>query len=397
MWTKYRFAFLLCVLFFTVSIQAQEKDPYRNTKIFFLRNKAILDASSLDSLNHLLQVLQKDKHSIVQLAAHADTTEKNTFLLSQQRADSLKKWLVQNGIPAKRLLAKGVGAKSPVYTKEQLKRFKRKERKIRRNENVHAVACIVEKDAYPFSLTLKVQLKNEKTELPIMGLPVWLSVDEENKMFEKLSDSTGACEFSLKYDRSYWMEIVTGGDYLNKNPFQIRTDVERVDSVVSVVIDLQSVTCKRDRLLPKILFAKNSYDLPKTPGDSDLLFIYNIMIENPEIVVELSAHSSMDELNKKQLSYRRAKVCADWLIQKGINPLRIFPVGYGADKLLYNNSFIKEIPNKDQESYHSQNRRMVVRVLRTNFVDPEHPEVQMKERRKVMLDEKKEVEYELEK
>ncbi|QNL22181.1 OmpA family protein [Hyphobacterium sp. CCMP332] len=75
------------------------------------------------------------------------------------------------------------------------------------------------------------------------------------------------------------------------------------------------------------------------PGESELRIesqielnkLYRKLIENPEIEVEIAAHTDNqnESVVNKLLSQARAQTVMDYLVDKGIEPDRLFPVGYG--------------------------------------------------------------------
>lgn len=76
-----------------------------------------MSAISDVELNILSQLMKSNPSVIVQINGHTDDvgTEQSNILLSQQRADAVVKRLIQLGIPAKSLLAKGYGESRPVW------------------------------------------------------------------------------------------------------------------------------------------------------------------------------------------------------------------------------------------------------------------------------------------
>ena len=84
--------------------------------IYFESGSASLSAISDVELNILSQLMKSNPSVIVQINGHTDDvgTEQSNILLSQQRADAVVKRLIQLGIPAKSLLAKGYGESRPV-------------------------------------------------------------------------------------------------------------------------------------------------------------------------------------------------------------------------------------------------------------------------------------------
>ncbi len=146
-------------------------------------------------------------------------------------------------------------------------------------------------------------------------------------------------------------------------------------------------------VLPEILYPFNSAELKPQYKDS-LLYLYDIMVKNPTLVVELRSHTDYrgsDEFNE-ELSQRRAQACVDFLVnEKGIDPERIVPKGYGeyrprrfTQDLHYRfegktytfpkgteltEAYITALPSKgEQEAANALNRRTEFIVLRSDFV-----------------------------
>lgn len=135
--------------------------------------------------------------------------------------------------------------------------------------------------------------------------------------------------------------------------------------------------------LPLILYAYNSADLLPESKDS-LNYLYNIMVDNPNIVVQLRSHTDFrgkDAYNEK-LSQRRAQSCVDYLIkEKGVDPDRIVAKGMGElepikmpDGTLLNEKYINTLKSEEEkEAAHQRNRRTDFKVLRDDYV-PKAPE-----------------------
>jgi peptidoglycan-associated lipoprotein len=103
-------------------------------------------------------------------------------------------------------------------------------------------------------------------------------------------------------------------------------------------------------------------------------FLYTTLTENPTIVIELSAHTDSrgsDQANEV-LSQKRAQTCVDYLVQKGINPARMVPVGYGERRLKISDADIAKLSTKEEkEAAHAKNRRTVFSVLSFDFLPKE--------------------------
>ena len=131
---------------------------------------------------------------------------------------------------------------------------------------------------------------------------------------------------------------------------------------------------------PDVLYDLGKADLRPESKDS-LNFLFQTLVDNPTIVIELSAHTdsrSSDQFNLT-LSKARAKSCVDYLLSKGINAARLVPQGYGEKRLLVTDADIAKLKTvEEKEAGHQKNRRTVFTVLRKDFFDPNAPKEQPK-------------------
>ncbi|MCX6296881.1 MAG: OmpA family protein [Bacteroidetes bacterium] len=148
---------------------------------------------------------------------------------------------------------------------------------------------------------------------------------------------------------------------------------------------------KKEMRFPDVLYDLGKADLRPESQDS-LNFLYQTLIDNPNITIELSSHTDYrgsDPANQK-LSEARAKSCVDYLVSKGIPAARMTPKGYGEKSPLevdiepdgkvdytlseaYINKTTKGQPKEVFEALMQKNRRTVFKVLRKDFVDPNAP------------------------
>jgi outer membrane protein OmpA-like peptidoglycan-associated protein/Tol biopolymer transport system component len=88
--------------------------------------------------------------------------------------------------------------------------------------------------------------------------------------------------------------------------------------------------------------------------------IYNVMVENPFSTIQISGYTDglgTEEYNKK-LSDRRARACADYLLQKGIETGRISFVSFGACCPVE----MELINGRDNPDGRSRNRRALINL-----------------------------------
>ncbi|MGZ5478805.1 MAG: OmpA family protein [Candidatus Aminicenantales bacterium] len=86
--------------------------------MLFDLDKADLKPAALAQLNHLLTVVNSRPNAKVAIEGHTDLRGEVAYnsALSQRRADSVRRWLAEQGIAAIRLTATGAGESRPVRT-----------------------------------------------------------------------------------------------------------------------------------------------------------------------------------------------------------------------------------------------------------------------------------------
>jgi outer membrane protein OmpA-like peptidoglycan-associated protein len=109
-------------------------------------------------------------------------------------------------------------------------------------------------------------------------------------------------------------------------------------------------------ILEGINFASGSYEI-SAGSDAILEQAYSTMLNNPEIIVEISGHTDSRggyEMNM-ELSRNRAESVKGWLVAKGIDGSRIETAGYGQNN---------PIASNDSEEGRYQNRRIEFKRIR---------------------------------
>lgn len=138
--------------------------------------------------------------------------------------------------------------------------------------------------------------------------------------------------------------------------------------------------------MDNIFYEFGKYEL--TPSsEQGLLSLVKLLKDNPNITIELSAHTDMlgDSAFNANLSLRRAQSVCSFLVAHGIALDRLTPVGYGKSKpvtvdavlhkqypflpvdQILDPTFILSLPTDQQEICHQINRRTEFKVLRTTY------------------------------
>lgn len=113
-----------------------------------------------------------------------------------------------------------------------------------------------------------------------------------------------------------------------------------------------------DRVIAELAGVGFEHDSAKLDSASAPLLAraYQILVENPDLAIEISGHTSAegDAARNLQLSLRRAETVKAYLVKRGITETRIDTVGHGADVPLADNA---------TEDGRRQNRRIEFRIL----------------------------------
>jgi outer membrane protein OmpA-like peptidoglycan-associated protein len=90
--------------------------------VFFDLNKSILRPESRIELDRLVYFLKSNPNLKIEIGGHTDSrgNSKENLTLSEDRAQSVVQYLIENGIDAKRLMAKGYGSNKPKFSDQDI-------------------------------------------------------------------------------------------------------------------------------------------------------------------------------------------------------------------------------------------------------------------------------------
>ncbi len=205
------------------------------------------------------------------------------------------------------------------------------------------------------------------------------------------SDGTNQ-KINVRSDGSFTMEVFPGTDYLFlatcKGYLNHKEELLVEESKVSINHVLQFAL---PSISSPVVIDNVFYDFDKATLREESLTaldrLAGMLEENPNITIELSAHTDCrgSDAYNQRLSQRRAEACVDYLIEHGIAPERLTPVGYGeqrpkivrrkltekipwlAEGDTLTEAFISGLNEERQEICHQLNRRTEFLVLRTTY------------------------------
>ena len=239
----------------------------------------------------------------------------------------------------------------------------------------------------PMLFSLEGIVKDVETEQPLANAKVKL-VGTDGSSAEATTDENGNFSFIengadryLNPNTSYSL-LVEKEKYLNAKGKETTVGHEKSKKFFHeyALQPVENTVIK----LPLIEYEFNKADLRPNSKDS-LNYLYNIMVDNPTIVIELRSHTDFrgSSAYNQKLSQRRAQSCVDYLVkEKGVDPDRIKAKGMGESEPIMgvsgeilNEKYINALKSEEEkEAAHQRNRRTDFKVLSTDFV-PKSAEV----------------------
>jgi len=99
---------------YTITVRPPKVFTLNN--VFFDTGKYSLNSKSFEELNKLAEYMTRKKSTVIEIAGHTDnsgTAELNQKL-SEKRANTVRDYLLRNGVAPERVIAKGYGDTEPV-------------------------------------------------------------------------------------------------------------------------------------------------------------------------------------------------------------------------------------------------------------------------------------------
>ena len=233
-------------------------------------------------------------------------------------------------------------------------------------------------DVYFFTLPavefkLEAYIFDKENGTPLSNSTVSI-VGSDGSSYELQADENGLVALDKNGDESYikpgvnYSIVASATDYLVAKDQVSTVGLEESTTFVKEFL-LQST------LVEEIEFPEVQYDLGKfelRPESKDSLdYLYQTLVDNPTIIIELSAHTDSRGGNQSNetLSQNRAKSCVDYLISKGIPSERMSAKGYGERRLRISDAEINKMATiEEKEAAHQKNRRTVFSVLSWDYV-----------------------------
>jgi len=205
-------------------------------------------------------------------------------------------------------------------------------------------------------------IKDKATSAPIQDFKVILMDNKGNEIDAKMTSGMGKVDFPLEGDTDYKIRFEKQG-YLAKNGQFTTMGMEPGIIEINKFVDLNFETVEVGKVfeIENIFFDLNKDNI-RPDAAVELDKIVKIMNENPTIVIELGSHTDSRGSDKynADLSDRRAKSSAAYIVSRGIASNRISGRGYGEAQL--KNRCKNGVKCSDAE--HQANRRTEFKIVK---------------------------------
>jgi len=229
----------------------------------------------------------------------------------------------------------------------------------------------------PVVFILQGNIYDKETQVPVTGAFVRVA-GTDGASFQTMSDDNGGFYFAengaeryIDMDVTYSLVVSKGEDYLVAKD-QITT-VGLTESTTFIKEFFIQPISDEPIEFPEVQYEFAKWALLETSKDS-LDYLYDILIDNPTIIIELQAHTDSRGTDAANitLSQKRAQSCVDYLIYKGIDNERMVAHGYGESRLKITDDQINRMPTKaEKEAAHQKNRRTEFTVLSFDYIPKE--------------------------
>jgi peptidoglycan-associated lipoprotein len=282
-------------------------------------------------------------------------------------------WIVQNMKPPVNSFADDFGI---TFENDDEKGLFSSTRKGRGNDEIYSFVLP------PLQFSVTGLVKDEKTGTALSGSLVQLIASDGSNL-QAETGAGGDFQFALKAGVDY-IFLASRRGYLNGKEKETTKGQEKSrEFMVTILL----TPIDKPIELPNILYDFGKWDLrPESMVSLDKLV--ETLFDNPNVTIELMSHTDSrdtEEFNQ-DLSQKRAQVVVQYLIDKGIEPERLSPKGYGEstpkiidDETSKQNPFLRTgvalteqfinslSSDEEKEIAHQINRRTEFRVVRTDY------------------------------
>jgi outer membrane protein OmpA-like peptidoglycan-associated protein len=204
---------------------------------------------------------------------------------------------------------------------------------------------------------------NAKTKEPLSASLVYETLPDGNEAGNGISNPMdGSFKIVLPYDKNYLIRATADKFFAQSENLNLDSLVKEGYKEIHKDLYLVPIEIGQVVRLNNVFFDFDKWDL-RPESFVELDRVVKLLQENPAIEIEMSAHTDShgsDEYNFK-LSDNRARSVMEYILSKGIDPIRITSQGYGETMPVAPNS---NANGSDNPEGRQLNRRVEFKILK---------------------------------
>jgi outer membrane protein OmpA-like peptidoglycan-associated protein len=199
---------------------------------------------------------------------------------------------------------------------------------------------------------IKAVVKDAKTKQPLNAGYTVVDLETKKETYKGVS-SNGSFFVSIQSNRNYALQVQKERYLFYSQNINLKEGSKL--KPYEMEIALEPIETNSKMVLNNVFFDFDKSEL-KPESYVDLDRVADLLLKNPSIRIEISGHTDNkgDVKYNVALSQKRAESVVSYLVQKGIDPLRLTAKGYGESQPL--------APNTTEENM-AQNRRTEMKIL----------------------------------
>jgi outer membrane protein OmpA-like peptidoglycan-associated protein len=206
-------------------------------------------------------------------------------------------------------------------------------------------------------------IRDCRNNVPLENVEVIMK-NTDGRSWQMATREDGSYEFEWNGDTNQQIYLSRDGFRENSHPLGIIKTSEEgwlIDSFTNAELCMEKKLVIKPETVVTLYFDYDKSNL-KDRASTQLDSIYNVLVENPNATIQISGFTDgrgTVEYNKV-LSDKRARSCADYLIERGVDSNRISFESFGACCPVE----MEMINGRDNETGRSKNRRALINITK---------------------------------
>lgn len=333
---------VLQLILLQLCIAQTTANPAFSTEIYFEFGKYDIRPEADSSLGNILNFIKDKENFKLKITAHTDSigTLANNMRLSERRAQSVKDYLVKNGIAATQISTEHFGEKKPISDNST---------EDGRQQNRRATIEVLLNKSM---VIIEGTVTDEKTGKPLVADIIFRSKTSIDSL------RTGP---DGRFKTTVLAGTVVGIDAFANCHFSKTEMVKAMLNMPKVSLSLKPAEQGAILDIENLYFVGNQPIILES-SKPELPKILRFLRQNPAMKIEIAGHVNLpnnppvsESAWEFKLSQDRAKTVYNYLLENGIPAERISWKGYGNHEMRF--------PHASTEAEQAMNRRVEMRVL----------------------------------